>query len=52
VLDYKEELRGFKERLQQGHRVKLMLDRIQQSSEKLVSVIVVRFHYFLYHCFS
>eukprot|EP00884_Botryococcus_braunii_P019277 jgi/Botrbrau1/6032/Bobra.0042s0017.1 len=38
VADYKEEQRGFKERLLQGHRVKLMLDGIQQASAKLVSI--------------
>lgn len=37
VADYKEEQRGFRERLLQGHRVKLMLDGIQEASRKLVS---------------
>ena len=38
VKDFRNELKGHKERLQQSHRVRNMLDIMQERAKKLVSL--------------
>lgn len=40
VKDFRNELKGHKERLQQSHRVRVMLDTMQERAKKLVSLNV------------
>lgn len=40
VMDFRNELKGHKERLYQNHRVRNMLDTMQERAKKLVSFCV------------
>lgn len=43
VKDFRNELKGHKERLQQSHRVRDMLDVMQERAKKLVSLQLCQF---------